>query len=572
MRCTKCSFISFDDLSACAKCSNDLSHLSKELNGTCTETRQEFFLGTAIQATGLAEDNFSDSQILPPIDHSEVNFDDTNTSRFIPPAAADSSADVSGLGFDDSLAFAAEDDVAIELGDIMPLDLDQLDSASVSPDLNLDSTDASSLDDFNFDFDKTNRISGAGDNEIDLDLAGGFGDSDSDFKFGDDLSSIDDSSFDLSGEYDNVTTSLSDKTFTDVHRDQYAASDIELDQELLQQFSDDDGGLDETISLNLDVGLDDTQVSPFPAGDEPSTSLELDESLVAELAGVSALDASGEFSVDFSTDHSASGEFVFDEALVAELAGEENVATENGGDLSLATEAFSGPVAVEDVTGDFPPLREDDEVELSGLDLADIDVSDLVDTSAGVFDSHAHDGQIVPQDELADQSRAAVFPSVEDTVREQAVGLPSEQEDFQVDASPALGFDEVLMGEALAGFDDLNSAGADTDSVAKDIDLSGGAATSSFDHAAFSLNDTLQDGDEGFVLPISDGEDVPEDDISLTDLSLDHFGESDDLSLGADALAFDDELESFLGNEVAAKKIPVIELVDDDDGPPDLPA
>lgn len=543
MRCTKCSFISFDDLSACAKCSSDLSHLSKELDGTCIETRQEFFLGTAIQATGLAEVNFSDSQALPPIDHSGVNFDDTNTSRF-PPAAA-SSADDSGMGFNDSLSLTAEDDVAIELGDIMPLDLDQLDSLSLSEDMSLERTDALPTDDFNIDFNRTNDISGISDNQIDLDLTDSFDDSGSGFKFNDDLSGIEKSSSDLSDDFNNVTTSLFGKNFADLPTEQHEGSDIELDQDLFQQFSD-SGSLDETISLDVNSGIEETDLSRFLIGEDAPAPLDLDESLVAELSGASSLDASGEFSVDFSTDHAASGEFVLDDALVAELASDENVPMnmehqlEFADNFSANQSAFSG--VVEDLTGDFPPIREGDDVELSSLELADIDVSDLIENSGGFSGS--------------DTPGESDF-LVEDTIRDASASLQPLQD---------LGFDEINMGEGLAGFDDLGSAGLEIGSLAaNDADFSAADASPSLEPVALSINDTLQDGDEAAALP-------PGDDISLTGLSIDA-GEVEDLSLGVDALAFDDELESFLVKEGAAKKIPVLELIadDDEDGPPDLP-
>lgn len=549
MRCTKCSFISFDDLSACAKCSSDLSHLSEELNGTCIETRQDFFLGTAIQASGSAEVNFSDSQALPPLDHSGVNFDDTNTSRF--PPAATSLADDSGMGFDDSISLTSEDDVAIELGDIMPLDLDQLDSLSLSEDMSLERTDALPTDDFNIDFNRTNDVTGASDNQIDLDLADSFDDSGSGFKFNDDLSDIEKSSFAFSDDSDNVTTSLFGKNFADFSTEQHGGSDIELDQDLFQQFSD-SSIHDETISLDVNSGREETDISRFLIGEDAPASLDLDESLVAELSGASSLDASGEFSVDFSTDHAASGEFVLDDALVAELASDENVAIDRSDHhLEFADNLYADQSAVsgvvEDLTWDFPPIREGDDVELAGLDLADIDVSDLIENSVGGSGA----------DTLGESGLL-----VEDTIRDVAAQHVQD-----------LGFDEISMGEDLAGFDDLDSVGVEVDDLAaKDIDFYAGDASSSLEPVVLSLNDTLQDGDEAAALPHSDEDDVPGDDISLTDLSLE-VGEVGDLSLGVDALAFDDELESFLVKEGAAKKIPVLELIadDDEDGPPDLP-
>lgn len=455
MRCTKCSFISFDDLSACAKCSNDLLHLSKELNGTCVEARQEFFLGTAIQAGSLSEGDFSDSLALPPIDHSSVNFDDTNTSRF--PSLAASTGDVSGLGFDDSLSFAAEDDVSIELGDIMPLDFDQLDSLSISSDSSLETTDALDIDNISFGMDKASSLVDSTNSEIDFDLTEAFDDSGSNFKFNDDFN-IDNSPFAHGDDSANATTSLFEKTFADLPAEPYGGSDMELDRELFQQFSD-RGGLDETISLNVDSGLELAGVSHVLTGDDSPAPLELDESLVAELAGASSLDASGEFSVDFSTDHTASGEFVLDEALVAELASDENVTNyKSSHQLEFADTLVVGQSnsfgAVENFTGDFPPINEDDEVELSGLDLADIDVSDLVDTSGGVYVADVPQVR-APNDTLQEADAAAAVSLsgggeglLDDLLLEDLAAEPGEVDGLSL-AVDAMGFDDELESYLL---------------------------------------------------------------------------------------------------------------------------
>ncbi len=123
MKCPKCGFISFDDLSTCTKCSTDLSEVAQELHGTGTETEPEFFLGSAIKNTNLDfDDTFSSTQTLPPLESDvELDFDDTaNTSReisFSPDGAPPADIDLDSTG-----------DVALELGEIMPIDVSQLDS------------------------------------------------------------------------------------------------------------------------------------------------------------------------------------------------------------------------------------------------------------------------------------------------------------------------------------------------------------------------------------------------------------------------------------------------------------
>lgn len=373
MRCTKCSFISFDDLSACAKCASDLSLLSKELNGTCTEARLEFFLGSAIQAPILDEENFSDSQVLPPINQGEMNFDDTSSGSFSPLSAPPSGAD--DFDFNDSVGLSTEDDVAIELGDVMPIDFDQLDSGSGLSEGTLEQTDSQNFDDFNFDLDKSDNASTSTDQAIDLDFTTDLSDSTEDFQFKGDFSDIDIG--DLSKDNSTGSTDVTGKF----------PEDVGFDQELFEHLADNSGSFDETTSLNPDAGLNATQLSVLSAGAEPSTPLELDESLVAELAGPSSLDVSGEFPINYS-DHSASGDFELDDALVAELATANDTGTKHKElDLEhgLTEKEVLSFAQVENLTGDFPSVEEDD--ALSGLDLADIDVSDLLDNSDKTADS-----------------------------------------------------------------------------------------------------------------------------------------------------------------------------------------
>jgi len=125
MKCPKCGYISFDDLSTCTKCSTDLSAIAEELKGTGTETESDFFLGSAIKNTNLDfDDTFSTTQTLPPLESDvELDFDDTASttqgiafsSESMPSAPPEEDLDSTG-------------DVALELGEIMPIDLSQLDA------------------------------------------------------------------------------------------------------------------------------------------------------------------------------------------------------------------------------------------------------------------------------------------------------------------------------------------------------------------------------------------------------------------------------------------------------------
>lgn len=463
MRCTKCSFISFDDLSACAKCSTDLSKLSKELNGTCTEARLEFFLGSAIQTPGADEDSLSDSQMLPPIDQGSMNFDDTSTGGFSPLAAP---------SFDDTANVRAEDDVAIELGDIMPIDFGQFDSDSALPEGALEHTDSLNLDNFNFDFDKTDAVSAPVDKatafDSTLDSTAAFSESSDDFQFDGDLSDLDigDLSQDIPVVLADAGSSPSDNALdADALPDNV---DLNFDQELFDHLDDSDS-LDETTSLNNDISLNDTQIAFEPIRDGHSAPLELDESLVAELSGPTSLDVSGEFSMDFSDDPSASGDFELDAALVAELASDDTAAAKDpedvfsvSGDFSADAVGLGEPLEfaqssslsdetphaqIEDLTGEFPPIREED-TELAELDLGDIDVSDLLDTSDNETAAGADNGLYQRSDLFGEQAEPGLS-AVDDTISE-AVG---NREDINLDLQPELFVEDAEL-DTLPSIDD----------------------------------------------------------------------------------------------------------------------
>jgi hypothetical protein len=338
MRCPKCKFISFDDLSNCAKCAYDLSALSAELNGTCKETHLQFFLGSVTQSPNFVENDFSASQTLPPIDHDDINFDDAGSGQFA--AFEPRGEQTQGIDFDESVGAAREDDISIELGDIMPIDLDQLDFASLMPE---DAAESHS------------------DSTLDLNLTGNFAN-------------------------DNLAQDLTED-FSDIELDE---SDLELDDATLA--SNDDT----ILQPNAFFGADDTSLT-LDSEDAPSaeadSELDLDEELIAALAdSADDLDATTTLTKSAATQDpvifSSTGELAagesslnFDESLITELS-EDDVEAEN----SLAT-AGNGTyldfseTSIEDLTGEFPPIPEGEEPELSALDFSDIDVSDLVSST-----------------------------------------------------------------------------------------------------------------------------------------------------------------------------------------------
>ncbi|MCA1764689.1 MAG: hypothetical protein LC633_00260, partial [Desulfobulbaceae bacterium] len=137
----------------------------------------------------------SGSQDLPAFDDADINFDDTVAADF----AVHDATEQTSIDFDDSIEIN-EDDLSLELGDIMPIDLDQLDQ----PGLPDEDFDADSTQIFSADF-KDEEISL---DEIDLDLGDDFGaDASSEFDateiLNTDKTDEDIINFDLTGEFDN---------------------------------------------------------------------------------------------------------------------------------------------------------------------------------------------------------------------------------------------------------------------------------------------------------------------------------------------------------------------------------
>ncbi|MBU0674368.1 MAG: hypothetical protein KJ950_06980 [Proteobacteria bacterium] len=280
MRCPKCKFISFDDLATCAKCSNDLSSVIGELKGTCSETNISFFLGPVIQTPDVIdEDSFSDSQILPPLNSDHINFDDTSTGQFSPTQAMDDSM---ALSLDDDMAH--DDDLALELGEIMPIDLTQLDTTQIMGDLDdtesipftrsadlefsdheLDlgdvptTTTSINQDDLNFDEDDTEtELSDIDLDDTGLDLS----------ELGTDALGDNDIAGDATTEISGAFAQDGTGDFDTIDIDNVELGQIELDTDLEQDLAD--MSL-ETPNLDTDVAIEDL-TGDFPAVEEMDQS------------------------------------------------------------------------------------------------------------------------------------------------------------------------------------------------------------------------------------------------------------------------------------------------------------
>jgi len=334
------------------------------LQGTCTETNLGFFLAPAIQTPDYAdEESFSESQALPPIDDGEINFDDTQTGN-IPFNIDDSLA----LNLDESIE-VSEDDVAIELGEIMPIDLDQLDSTQLIKDADLESTSS-------FDLDTSKE-------DVDLDLTGAFSDDSVELDLGDALSDIDftDTTSPEDASLGDSTVALDlDSGLTDIDlTDTFTSDDLDvtgkLDEPLVPEELPDDLSLGEESVQDLDEEL----LAELAEGTDDTT---LDSSAIEDLTGdfpeITAVEGAAldfDESIELKTDE----EVLFDtESEIEDLTGEfpalaDSELTDEELDV-LIDDVGEELIAAEEIT-----LEEDED---SSLNLEDIDVSDLVASSS----------------------------------------------------------------------------------------------------------------------------------------------------------------------------------------------
>jgi hypothetical protein len=282
-----------------------------------------------VQSPELGDQTFSGSQALSPIDDGDINFDDTLGGDL--PFASET--DQSFSGFDESIEIP-EDDITLELGDIMPIDLDQLDEPIDLGELaSFDSTEVLPPEqgqgaDFNDD--------------IDLNLTGGLFDQTNDFdstevlatdSFGKsiDLNMTDEfderMKLDLSGElgdfeFDSTSIafeSLADSTGLNEAPTLSEEEDLDLDDELLADLT---GELPE-----FETGAGEETADIFPA------DLQMEAETEQPGGGLSA-DGDSELP-----------EFAFDET-----------------DFALEPGPASAPFRVDDTLGEDDHLELDDDL------------------------------------------------------------------------------------------------------------------------------------------------------------------------------------------------------------------
>ena len=375
MRCPKCRFTSFDDLAACAKCSNDLSIIAQELQGTCTETKLPFFLSSVVQIQESAEQTFSGSQALPPIDDTDINLEDTLTGEI----SLSTDADQTLTGLDESIEFS-DDGISLELGDVMPIDLEQLDEPIDLEDGSaFDATDVLSLD---------NEEEVASSDDIDLNLTDDLSDLSADFDATEIISSDSfnkDLDLDLTGDFD-------ESVGLDLSGD-FEAFDLDETSIALEPGSDTEPlNVDDTFSEgnDLDLAEDLTLTGEFPSLDIDETeALELDGSLLDELSNED--DANFDLDeTDISLDPTSDAEAFdaddtldFDDTLLTEAVDEEQL----GNELDLNLDELDSDLQDEELSLDDSLTREqEDEPSSDADDTLDFDDDTLQETGVEAAD------------------------------------------------------------------------------------------------------------------------------------------------------------------------------------------
>ncbi len=168
MRCPKCSYISFDKVTSCVKCSADVTEIAHALNGTAFKPLGTFFLGTlmpdyaAAFATDQVAEDFSFESGAEDLD---ISMDAIGDFGEVPDLPGDFSDEDLSLAGDDLHEFQG-DEISLEGHDVSDMDLSAFEEAAgheteVAADVGFD--DVPEFDLSGIDFEE----------EADLDMAGG---------------------------------------------------------------------------------------------------------------------------------------------------------------------------------------------------------------------------------------------------------------------------------------------------------------------------------------------------------------------------------------------------------------
>ncbi len=134
MRCPKCSYISFDKVTSCVKCSADVTEIAHALNGTAFKPLGTFYLGTLIPdyAAAFATDEVAEDFALDSgVEDLDISMDAIGDFGEVPdlPGDIDMGDEDFSLAGEDIPDFGG-DEISLDDHDIPDMDLSSFESES----------------------------------------------------------------------------------------------------------------------------------------------------------------------------------------------------------------------------------------------------------------------------------------------------------------------------------------------------------------------------------------------------------------------------------------------------------
>ncbi len=125
MRCPKCSYISFDKVTSCVKCSADVTEIAHTLNGTAFKPLGTFYLGSLIPdyaAAFVGDQVAEDFSFDSGADDLDISMDAIDDFGAVPDLPGDIGDEDFSLGAEDIPDFDS-DDISLEGHDVPDMDL-----------------------------------------------------------------------------------------------------------------------------------------------------------------------------------------------------------------------------------------------------------------------------------------------------------------------------------------------------------------------------------------------------------------------------------------------------------------
>ncbi|MEJ2690978.1 MAG: hypothetical protein P8130_13755, partial [Deltaproteobacteria bacterium] len=108
MRCTKCGYISFDDLQSCTACSTDLMVIGALLKGTALQVEPTFFLSPMLEGTEETgqEENSEELVLADEEEESTLYLGEEGETE-----AVEETSEI-GIGFEEEITLASEEEAS----------------------------------------------------------------------------------------------------------------------------------------------------------------------------------------------------------------------------------------------------------------------------------------------------------------------------------------------------------------------------------------------------------------------------------------------------------------------------